>query len=159
MRIFLDANILFSAAKSNGAVRRLLGLRLDTGHDYQRKRRELLRSSAHVMEIDLLRGGTRPPLTLPVPASAYRVTLSRAEARPKVEVWTLQLADPLPVLPVPLREPDPDALLDLGAVIVELYERGGYEQVIDYRCEPPSPPLSDAESEWVRNILRDHRTR
>lgn len=33
MRIFLDANILFSAAKSNGAVRRLLELILDAGHE------------------------------------------------------------------------------------------------------------------------------
>jgi len=33
MRIFLDANILFSAAKSDGAVRRLLGLLLEAGHD------------------------------------------------------------------------------------------------------------------------------
>jgi predicted nucleotidyltransferase/predicted nucleic acid-binding protein len=33
MRIFLDANILFSAAKSNGAVRRLLELLLEAGHE------------------------------------------------------------------------------------------------------------------------------
>ena len=33
MRIFLDANILFSAAKSDGAVRRLLHRLLDGGHE------------------------------------------------------------------------------------------------------------------------------
>jgi uncharacterized protein len=33
VRIFLDANVLFSAAKSDGAVRRLLRLLLDTGHE------------------------------------------------------------------------------------------------------------------------------
>ena len=32
MRIFLDANVLFSAAKSDGAVRRLLGLLIAEGH-------------------------------------------------------------------------------------------------------------------------------
>jgi predicted nucleic acid-binding protein len=32
VRIFLDANILFSAAKSAGAIRRLLELLLDGGH-------------------------------------------------------------------------------------------------------------------------------
>ena len=31
--MFLDANILFSAAKSAGAIRRLLALLLDAGHD------------------------------------------------------------------------------------------------------------------------------
>ena len=33
MRVFLDANILFSAAKSAGAVRELLRLILDGGHE------------------------------------------------------------------------------------------------------------------------------
>jgi len=33
MRVFLDANILFSAAKSAGAVRELLHLVLDSGHE------------------------------------------------------------------------------------------------------------------------------
>jgi predicted nucleic acid-binding protein len=33
MRIFLDANILFSAAKSDGAMRRLLGLLRADGHE------------------------------------------------------------------------------------------------------------------------------
>ena len=33
MRIFLDANILFSAAKSDGAIRRLLGLLQAKGHE------------------------------------------------------------------------------------------------------------------------------
>ena len=33
MRVFLDANILFSAAKSDGAVRELVRLLLDGGHE------------------------------------------------------------------------------------------------------------------------------
>ena len=33
MRVFLDANILFSAAKSDGAVRELLRLLLQAGHE------------------------------------------------------------------------------------------------------------------------------
>lgn len=33
MRVFLDANVLFSAAKSDGAVRKLLRLVLDAGHE------------------------------------------------------------------------------------------------------------------------------
>jgi predicted nucleic acid-binding protein len=33
MRIFLDANILFSAAKSKGAIRQLLERLIKTGHD------------------------------------------------------------------------------------------------------------------------------
>ena len=33
MKVFLDANILFSAAKSDGAVRSLVRLLLDRGHE------------------------------------------------------------------------------------------------------------------------------
>ncbi len=33
MRVFLDANVLFSAARSDGAVRRLLRLLVDEGHE------------------------------------------------------------------------------------------------------------------------------
>lgn len=33
MRVFLDANILFSASQSDGAVRQLLHLLLDSGHE------------------------------------------------------------------------------------------------------------------------------
>lgn len=33
MRVFLDANVLFSAAKTDGAVRALLAMALDRGHE------------------------------------------------------------------------------------------------------------------------------
>lgn len=128
------------------------------GHEayqnYLRKRRELLRSEAHLMEIDLLRGGERPPLEKPVPAAPYYVTLSRVERRPRVEVWPIQLADELPILPIPLLEPDPDTPLDLGTVVARVYERGGYAVLIDY-SEPPPPPLSEEEAKWLDRHLRE----
>jgi len=122
--------------------------------DYQRKRRDLLRSSTHFMEIDLLRGGERSPLQEPVPPAPYYVTLSRATHRPVVEVWPIQLNQTLPVLPVPLLEPDPDAPLDLGALVKEVYRRGAYQARINYQNPPPPPELTEAEKQWVENLLR-----
>lgn len=122
--------------------------------EYQRKRRELLRSAAHLMEIDLLRGGRRPPLERPVPPAPYYVTLSRSERRPTVEVWPIQLWDPLPVLPVPLLAPDPDVPLNLSTAVAAVYERGGYADLIDYRLPPPPPPLAAAETAWLEERLR-----
>jgi hypothetical protein len=118
--------------------------------DYLRKRRELLRSDVHLMEIDLLRAGTRPPLQRPVPTAPYYVTLSRVNRRPQVEVWPLQLKAKLPVLPVPLLAPDPDAPLDLGQAVAMVYERGGYDVQIDYTQPVPPPALTDEEAAWVR---------
>ncbi|MEZ4863098.1 MAG: DUF4058 family protein [Caldilineaceae bacterium] len=131
----------------------------DAYSDYQRKRRELLRSAAHLMEIDLLRGGQRPPLEEAVPQAAYYVTLSRADRRPTVEVWPLQLQDRLPILPVPLTEPDPDAPLDLAATVADIYARGGYASLIDYHRPPPPPKLSDEELIWVDDLLREQEIR
>lgn len=125
----------------------------DAYRDYQRKRRDLLRSEVHLLEIDLLRGGERPPLIEPVPPAPYYVTLSREQRRPTVDVWPIQLADSLPVLPVPLHPPDDDAPLDLGAAVAAVYERGAYASQIDYRQPPPPPTLSAAAESWLAELL------
>jgi len=122
--------------------------------DYRRKRASLLRSGAHFMEIDLLRGGERPPLGEPVPTAPYYVTLSRYERRPTVEVWPIQISDPLPIVPVPLLEPDPDVSIDLGELVRAVYERGGFASRIDYRSIPPPPQLATGEAAWIEERLR-----
>ena len=124
---------------------------------YQRKRRHILRSEVHLLEIDLLRGGERPPLERSVPSAAYYVILSRANRRPTVEVWPLQLTDRLPVLPVPLLELDLDVPLDLGAAVTSVYERGAYASQIDYRQPPPPPSFTKPETDWLDALL--HPTR
>ena len=124
---------------------------------YQRKRRDILRSEVHLLEIDLLRGGERPPLERPVPPAAYYVVLSRAHRRPTVEVWPLQLTERLPVLPVPLLEPDPDVPLDLGAAVADVYNRGAYASQIDYHQPPPLPSLTKPETDWLDVLLRPMR--
>ena len=80
--------------------------------------------------------------------------LSRFEDRPRAEVWPIQLQDPLPVLPVPLLEPDPDAPLNLAGIVKAVYERGGYASLIDYSQPPPPPPLPDADAAWLDQHLR-----
>ncbi len=131
------------------------------GHEafeaYRRKREALLGSEVHLMEIDLLRGGERPPLVDPVPPAPYYVTLSRAERRPVVAVWPIQLRDPLPLLPVPLLQPDPDVPLDLGAAVAAVYERGAYDVRLDYRQPPPPPELSPEEQASVNTLLQAAR--
>lgn len=127
--------------------------------EYLRKRRELLRSETHLLEIDLLRGGVRPPLERPVPPAAYYVTLSRVNRRPVVEVWPIQLWAKLPVVPVPLLEPDPDVALDLGSLVAAVYERGAYARLIGYQAPPPLPSLSAMESAWVDEHLRAQKAR
>ena len=121
--------------------------------DYLRKRRDLVRAGVNLLEIDLLRAGTRPPLMKPVPRAPYYVTLSRRTRRPRVEVWPMQLADHLPVLPVPLLEPDPDVPLDMGTLVQTIYDSGPYAAAINYH-DPLPPPLTDEESQFVQQCLQ-----
>lgn len=121
--------------------------------DYLRKRRDLLRSTVHLIEINLLRGGTRLPLEDPVPVAPYYVTLCHADRRPYVSVWPIALHSRLPAIPVPLSRPDKDVMLDLGAVVEAVYERGGYDAQIDYRQDVPLPSLTIDEVHWVADLL------
>lgn len=120
---------------------------------YVAKRRQILNSGVHFVEIDLLRGWPRLPLD-DLPDCDYYALVSRAEVRPKVGIWPIRLRDPLPVIPIPLRTPDPDARLDLQAVLQRLYDAAGYAD--DIYTGQPQPPLHPADAAWAREILAAH---
>jgi hypothetical protein len=117
---------------------------------YLRKRRRILRSAAHLVEIDLLRGGPRMPVA-GVPASDYRATVSRQPQRPDVDVWPIALRQPLPVIPIPLRTGEAELRLDLKAAIDAVYDGASYHHRL--YLNPPDPPLSAPDAEWARQFL------
>lgn len=119
---------------------------------YQSGRERVLRSDAHLLELDLLRGGQRPPMEESLPPAAYYVILSRSRRRPMADVWPIGLRDRLPVMPVPLAGTDPDVTLDLQAVFATVYDGAGYRYSLSYRRDP-EPPLSDEDAAWVREVL------
>jgi hypothetical protein len=117
---------------------------------YLAKRNEVLASSAHFLEIDLLRGGRRMPVE-GMPRCDYCVLLSRQQTRPRAGIWPLELCDRLPVVPIPLREPDPDAHLDLQEVLHAIYDRAHYETYIYEGA--PDPLLEPEDEEWARQLV------
>jgi hypothetical protein len=125
---------------------------------FMAKREETLASDVHWVEIDLLRGGlpsvTRPPL---VP-SDYRILVSRANQRTRARYWPVSVRQQLPIIGIPLREPDSDVPLDLGAVLRAGYDRAAYDLSIDYR-QQPDPPLQGADAAWADRLLRDKKLR
>lgn len=121
--------------------------------EYLQKRNEVLHSTAHLVEIDLVRQGRRMPFLGQVPDTPYLAVVSRAYARPECEAWPIRLQDPLPVLPVPLLRPDPDVPLDLGEALRLTYDAARYDLRIDYTQPPPPPPLSDEELAWIQAQL------
>jgi hypothetical protein len=122
----------------------------DDREQYLAKRRVLLRSDVHFVEIDLLRGW--PPMPQGGrPECDYSVMVSRAEERRAAGFWPIRLRERLPVVPVPLRAPDTAALVDLQEVLDRAYDGPGYERFI-YNGEP-EPTLDPADAEWARQFV------
>jgi hypothetical protein len=126
----------------------------DNADAYTSKRRDVLSSSVHLLEIDLLRGGRRPPLMTPLPDAPYFVILSRAELRPSVEIWPLSLRTAIPVVPVPLQTGDQDVPLDLTQALRRIYDSARYDLRIDYRAAPPQPELALDDAAWLAEHLQ-----
>jgi hypothetical protein len=124
--------------------------------DYLAKRNGLLRQQLHLAELDLLLKGQRPPLLRPLPQGDYYYLLARADLRPNCQVFAWTMRQPLPSLPVPLRAPDPDVHIDLGAVFTTAYQRGRYADEIDYAAPPEVHPEAE-QQEWLTAHLQAAR--
>jgi hypothetical protein len=126
----------------------------DGRKSFVQKRSLVMDSPSHWVEIDLLRGGfgARPDW-LRSPCD-YFVHVSRAQRRPKGLVWPIRLSQRLPVITIPLRPEDPDASLDLQAVMSTAYDRAGYDLSVDYTRDPV-PPLTGEWAEWADRMLKE----
>ncbi|HVA48134.1 MAG TPA: DUF4058 family protein [Pirellulales bacterium] len=125
--------------------------------DYLRKRDALLGSPAHLIEIDFLRKGERLPMRRKLPEAEYFVFLSRAGQGPITGVWPVRLQDPLPEVPVPLTNGDPDSLLDLQKALENVYDFLRYDLDIDYR-RPPDVPFTKSQAARAAAYLRRAKT-
>lgn len=119
--------------------------------EYLAKRGAIRLRPVHLVEIDLLVGGPRLPMDRPLPPGDHYVIVSRAETRPMAEVYAWSVRRRFPVIRLPLRRPDPDLRLDLGAVFAETYRRARYEDVLDYTVAPTAP-LAEADRTWAARL-------
>ena len=126
--------------------------------EYLAKRRRILLSTAHLLEIDLLRKGQRVPMREALPDAPYFVFLSRADARPSAEGWPVTLGQPLPTVPVPLLDGDADVPLDLQQALTNVYDLVAYDLAVDY-TKAPEVPLDLDERSWAEDLLRQAKLR
>ena len=124
---------------------------------YLRKRDMYLDSAVHLVEIDLLRQWERMPLAGELPACDYLIVVSDAQQRPIVDVWPIQLPNPLPVISIPLLAADPPVSINIGEALRLAYQRARYDLQIDYR-QPPTPPLSAQHAKWAVTLLAAYKT-
>ena len=109
----------------------------------------------NIVELDLIRAGKRlRGFNRPLPLGHYYAFVSRADRRPMTDVYTWSIRRRLPIVPVPLRAPDPDVKLDLGAAFAIAYERGRYGGIVDYTSPPPPPAFAPEDAEWVAQTAR-----
>ena len=120
---------------------------------YLAKYQQVTGSPVHWVEIDLLRDGERHPWQAVLEPHEYLCHVSPADRRPDGLVWAIPLAEPLPVLDIPLTAPDPPAKLDIQAVFDESYDRGSWDGAADYH-RPPVPPLPPELEAWADELLR-----
>jgi hypothetical protein len=128
---------------------------------YVAKQREVRCSTAHLVEIDLLRRGPhvvamREDMVRGRYDYDYLVCINRAgQLRTRFELYPFTVRQPLPRIPIPLADDDPDAVLDIRAPLEQAWGAGGYAVRIDYRraCEPP---LSPVDQEWADELIRDY---
>ena len=132
--------------------------KLGVGADqYRDKQAQLLAAPVHLVEVDLLRAGTRvsaagPPAAR-LPAFHSLVSVCRADAREQVEVYPFTLRDRLPRVRIPLRRPDADTVLDLPAAFARACESADYALRLPYTQPPPRPELNPEDAAWVREQL------
>jgi hypothetical protein len=125
---------------------------------YVHKRRQVMNSPSHFVEIDLLRRGAHVTTREQFPPCEYTVHVSRVGLRPAGDIWPIRLHQRLPVIPIPLRGSDPDAPLDLQQVLATAYERAAYDADIDYKREPV-PPLPPPLAAWAEERLKSRGLR
>jgi hypothetical protein len=126
---------------------------------YIAKQTEVRKSTAHLVEIELLRTG---PHVVAVPEWAarqhgpydYLVCVNLAVGlRDRFQLYPRRVRDRLPRIRLPLAIPDPDIVLDVQAVMARTYDAGGYAERLNY-TEPCVPSLSLEDQAWANTLIR-----
>ena len=116
---------------------------------YLGKRQQILESVTHLVEIDLLRGGSAMPVYNNKKSSHYRILVSRGDTRPTADLYAFNVGDRIPSFPLPLLVSDAEPILDLQLLVSQLYDQLAYDYFINYNTSPPSPWSFDDVKSWV----------
>ncbi len=119
---------------------------------YEDKRQKILASTAHLVEIDLLRAFDSMPLRQNNIPWDYRILINRSEQRPQSDLYGFNLPEPILCFPLPLKNLEESTEVNLQKILEALYDRAGYEYRIDYQQPVPPPALSPANQAWMAQL-------
>jgi hypothetical protein len=120
---------------------------------YEKKRRAILSSETHLIEIDLLRGSKPMEVRGHHSEAIYRILISRRDQRPMADFYGISLQQSLPSFPVPLQGVEVGPIVELQSVFNHVYDRARYASRIDYQQPLPPPKLSESDRVWVELLL------
>ncbi len=120
---------------------------------YEKKRRAILRSETHLIEIDLLRGAKPMDVRGNHSEAIYRILISRRDQRPMADFYGISLQRSLPSFPVPLQGQENEPIVALQDIFNHVYDRSRYGSRIDYQQPLPPPKLSEFDRVWVQEWL------
>ena len=123
---------------------------------YLAKRRDLLKSGVHLVELDLLRWGQR--IINHLPSQPYHIMTTRADEQPEGRVWSFGLSDVIPTTPLPLIEVDEYVPLPLQVAHTTIYQARNFRHRLDYSRDP-EPPLTSAQRTFIHQHLVEAQMR
>jgi hypothetical protein len=119
---------------------------------YERKRLEILGTSTHLIEIDLLCAWAPMPVIGAALASHYRVLVRRGTQGNQATLYPFNVRDAIPTFNLPLQAGDVEPMIDLKLLLDQVYAEARYDLRIHYD-HAPIPPLSEADRQWAEEIL------
>ncbi|MCU0569416.1 MAG: DUF4058 family protein [Oculatellaceae cyanobacterium Prado106] len=120
---------------------------------YEQKRRAVLSSSTHLIELDLLCGGRQMEILGTPRMTPYRILISRSHQRPTAQLYGISLQQPLPSIWIPLKAEEDEVIAPLQDAFEQVFREARYGTRIDYRQPPPPPALSKVDQVWVNERL------
>lgn len=125
---------------------------------YLNKRRHILSSATHLVEIDLLRGGQKMPIVGKFAPTDYRILICRGDHRPHAQLYGFSIRQVIPLFFLPLKKGDEEPLINLHDLLKGVYQRARFDLAIDYTQEP-IPPLNKKDQIWLHNLLKEQKKR
>lgn len=120
---------------------------------YERKRRRILASATHLVEIDLLRGGQSMTMA-GADLRDYRILICRGDDRPAGDPYAFDVRQPIPAVPIPLMSGESEPTLNLQKLLEQVYRRGRYHLAIDYSQPPQLRWKDEPEADWADSLIQ-----
>ena len=124
---------------------------------YERKRQEVFNSYTSLVEIDLLRAGQRFVQTSRK-TEHYTILVSPSAMRPRAQFYPFTVRQAIPTFRLPLQPDDEWPVVDLNAILHQLYDRAAYDLRINYQNDP-TPPFAAADAQWIASLLYEAELR